>query len=155
MRCCRNTRGLLFRGLCGCHQRESAAVCDLNPPRPFARYRENARLKKRTHACQNARFIRSEKSQNKSSPNFANFRPEFCSRILLRIFPEFFEEFSCFILWETETRKNSPKIPAIFQCKFPGKFEEKIHKILLESRQNDVLKTLACQNGIWTSFKQW
>ena len=29
-----------FQGLCGGHQRGSAAVCDPNPPRPFARYRE-------------------------------------------------------------------------------------------------------------------
>ena len=44
-------------------------------------------------------------------PNFApNFAPNF---------PRFFEEFSCFVSWETETRKNSPKIPAIFQCKIP------------------------------------
>ena len=40
-------------------------------------------------------------------------------RILLRIFPEFFEDFSCFVSWETETRNNSPKIPTIFQCKIP------------------------------------
>ena len=30
-------------------------------------------------------------------------------RILLRIFPRFFVEFSCFILWETETRKKITK----------------------------------------------
>ena len=28
-----------FQGLCGGHQKGSAAVCDPNPPRPFARYR--------------------------------------------------------------------------------------------------------------------
>ena len=28
-----------FQGLCGGHERGSAAVCDPNPPRPFARYR--------------------------------------------------------------------------------------------------------------------
>ena len=60
-------------------------------------------------------YFRSEKLQNESSPIFSNFRPEFCPRILLRIFPEFFEELSCFVSWETETRKNSPKIPAFFQ----------------------------------------
>ena len=30
-------------------------------------------------------------------------------RILLRIFPEFLEEFSCFVSWDTETRKIHPK----------------------------------------------
>ena len=34
--------------------------------------------------------------------------------MLLRIVPEFFEDFSCLISSETETSKNSPKIPAIF-----------------------------------------
>ena len=58
-------------------------------------------------------------------------------RILLRIFPEFFEDFSCFVSWETETRKNSPKIPAIFQCKIPRQIRKKnIHKMFLESRQS-------------------
>ena len=80
-------------------------------------------------------MVRSGKLQNESFPNFSNFRP----RILLRIFPEFFEDFSCFVSWETETRKNSPKIPAIFQSKFPGKHEKNIHKILLESRQSNVM----------------
>ena len=28
-----------FQGLCAGHERGSAAVCDPNPPRPFARYR--------------------------------------------------------------------------------------------------------------------
>ena len=61
---------------------------------------------------------------------------EFSVRILPRIFPEFFEDFSCFVSWETETRKNSPKIPAIFNAKFPGKHRKNIHKTLLESRQS-------------------
>ena len=50
-------------------------------------------------------------------PNFApNFAPNF---------PEFFEDFSCFISWETETRKKSPEIPAIFQCKIPRQTRKK------------------------------
>ena len=36
-----STQGLLF-GVCMGHQRGSAAVCDPNPPRPFARYRPSA-----------------------------------------------------------------------------------------------------------------
>ena len=36
---------------------------------------------------------------------FFEFSSRILPRILLRIFPEFFEDFSCFISWETETRK--------------------------------------------------
>ena len=37
-----------------------------------------------------------------------------CVPISLRIFPEFFEDFSCFVSWETEIRKKSPKNPRHF-----------------------------------------
>ena len=51
-------------------------------------------------------------------PNFApNFAPNF---------PEVFEDFSCFVSWETETRKNAPKIPAIFQRKISQANTKKI-----------------------------
>ena len=52
---------------------------------------------------------------------FSNFRPE----ISLRIFLDFFLEFSRFVSWETETTKNSPTIPAIFQCKIPRQIRRK------------------------------
>ena len=39
VRCC--------QGLCGGHQRGSAAVCDPNPPRPFARYRRKKSVRRR------------------------------------------------------------------------------------------------------------
>ena len=58
-------------------------------------------------------------------PEFFEFSSRILPRILLRIFPEFFEDFSCFVSWETETRKNSPKIPAIFQCKIPRQTRKK------------------------------
>ena len=67
---------------------------------------------------------------------FRIFRPEFC----LEFCSEFtlnFEEFSCFVSWETETRKIHPKSPPAFNAKFPGKFEEKIYKSFLESRQSN------------------
>ena len=51
------------------------------------------------------------------SPNFSNSCPEFCPEFCSEFSPNIFEDFSCFVSWETETRKNSPKIPAIFQCK--------------------------------------
>ena len=46
-----------------------------------------------------------------------NFAPNFA--------PEFFEDFSCFVSWERQTRKNSPKIPAIFQWKIPRQIRKK------------------------------
>ena len=64
---------------------------------------------------QEALKVRSEKLQNESFPNFSNFRPEFCPEFC----SECFEEFSCFVSWETETRKKSRKIPVIFQWKIP------------------------------------
>ena len=73
--------------------------------------------------------LRSEKLQNESSPNFSSFCPELC--------PEFFEEFSCFVLWETETRKIHQKSPPVFNGKSLGKFEEIIHKSFLESGQSN------------------
>ena len=69
--------------------------------------------------------LRSEKLQNGSSPEFFNFFSRILPRILLRIFPEIFKDPSCFVSCETETRKNSPKIPAIFQCKIPGQIRKK------------------------------
>ena len=62
-------------------------------------------------------------------PNFApNFAPNF---------PRIFEDFSCFVSWETDTRKNSPKIPAVFQCKIPRQTRKKNSQFLLESRQSN------------------
>ena len=79
------------------------------------------------------RFVRSEKWQTESSPNFSNFcpefPPEFCS--------ENFEEFSCFASQETETRKNSPKIPALFQCKIPRQMRKNYSQ---ESRQSKICR---------------
>ena len=78
-----------------------------------------------------------KKAAERKFPEFFKFSSRILPRILLRIFPEFVEDFSCFVSWETETRKNSPKIPAIFQCKIPRQTRKKnIHKILLESRQS-------------------
>ena len=58
-------------------------------------------------------------------PEFFEFSSRILPQILLRSFPEKKEEFSCFVSWETETRKNSPKIPAIFQCKIPRQIRKK------------------------------
>ena len=66
-----------------------------------------------------------QKVAERKFPEFFEFSSRILPRILLRIFPEFFEDFSCFVSWETETRKNSPKIPAIFQCKIPRQTRKK------------------------------
>ena len=66
-----------------------------------------------------------EKLQNESSPNFFRIFVPSSARILLRISPEIFEDFSCFVSWEAETRKNSPKIPGVFQCKIPSQIRKR------------------------------
>ena len=88
-------------------------------------------------------LLRSEKLQNESFPNFSNSRPEFCPEFCSEFSPNFSRTFSCFVSWETETRKNSPKIPAIFQRKIPRQTQKKkIHKILLESRHTKNFSSL-------------
>ena len=48
-----------------------------------------------------------------------------------RISPNCFEDSSCFdnVSWETETTKNSSKIPAIFQCHIPRRIRKKITEL--------------------------
>ena len=75
-----------------------------------------------------------------------NFAPNFAPN-----FSESFEDFSCFVSWEMENRKNSLKIPAIFNAKFAGKHEKNIHKILLESRQSNDSCVLA--EGLGVRFR--
>ena len=71
-------------------------------------------------------FVRSEEVQNEKAPNFYNFRPEFCSeKCSAWMFPDFFEDFSCFVSFETETMENSPNIPAISQCQIPRQIQRK------------------------------
>ena len=61
-------------------------------------------------------IIRSGKLQNESFSNFSNFRPEFCPEFCSGIFPlNFSRTFRASFRGRRETRKNSPKIPAIFQ----------------------------------------
>ena len=66
-------------------------------------------------------FLRSEKLQNESSPNFQIFALNFAPK-----FPRFFVEFSRFVSWEAETRKkNHQKSLPFLNAKFPGKFKSK------------------------------
>ena len=81
------------------------------------------------------RFIRSEKLQNESFPNFSNFRPEFCPNFA----PIFSQMFRASFRGRRRTEKNHQKSLPLFKAKFPGKHEENIRKNLLESRQGNVL----------------
>ena len=84
-----------------------------------------------------APLLRSEKLQNESSPNFSNFCPGFCPEFFSEFSPNFSRIYRASFRGDTETRKNSPKIPAIFfNAKFPGKKKKKL-KIFLESRQSN------------------
>ena len=82
-------------------------------------------------------IFRSETIADRKFPEFL----EISSRILLRIF----EDFSCFVSWETETRTIHEKSPPFFNAKFPGKHEKNIHKLFLESGQsNNFLVNFFC-----------
>ena len=79
-------------------------------------------------------IFRSEKLQNESSPNFSNFRPEFCSEFS----PNFSRTFRASFRGRRRPEKFHRKSPPFFNAKFPCKHEKNIHKILLESRQSNV-----------------
>ena len=72
-------------------------------------------------------LVRSESCRTKVPRIFRILVPDFAPDFAPN-FPEFYEDFSCFVSWETETRKNSPEIPAIFQCKILRPIRKNIHK---------------------------
>ena len=79
-----------------------------------------------------------KKVAERKFPEFFTFSSRILPRILLRIFPKFFEEFSCFVSWQTETKsKFHQDSPPFFNAKFPCKLEENTHKSFLESRRAD------------------
>ena len=80
------------------------------------------------------RIVRSEKLQNESFPKFSNIRPELCPEFCSEFSPEIFEDFSCFVSWETETRKIHQKSPPFFNAKFPGKHEKIFTKLFWRAR---------------------
>ena len=96
--------------------------------------------------------VRSEKLQNESFPNFSNFRPEFCPEFLLRIFPEFFEDFSCFASWETETSKNSPKSPPFFNVNCQANTKKIFTKFFW--RAGKVIKAVQIRVGLELADKR-
>ena len=84
-------------------------------------------------------FVRSEKLQNESSPNFSNFRPEFCPEFCSEFSPNFSGSFRASFRGKRRPEKIHQKSPPFFNTKFPGKHEKNIHKMFLESRQSKFL----------------
>ena len=84
-------------------------------------------------------YVRSEKLQNESFPNVRIFFPNFALNFAPD-FPQIFKEFSCFVSWETETRKIHLKSPPFYHCKTPREVRRKIHKTFLESEQSKIMK---------------
>ena len=83
-------------------------------------------------------LLRSEKLQNESFPNFSIFRPEFCPEFCSEFSPNFLRSFRASFCGRRRPEKIHQKSPPFFNAKFPGKFEEKIHKMFLESGQSNV-----------------
>ena len=82
------------------------------------------------------RFVRSGKSQSESSPNFSNFCPEFCPEFLSEFSPNFLRSFRASFRGKRRPDKNSPKIPAMFECKIPRQIRKKNSQMFLERRQS-------------------
>ena len=74
-------------------------------------------------------FVRSEKSQNESSPNFSNFCPEFCPEFLSEFPPNFSRSFRASFRGKRRPEKIHQKSPPFFNAKFPGNHEKNIHKM--------------------------
>ena len=72
-----------------------------------------------------ARKLRSEKLQNESSPNFSNFRPEFCPEFCSEFSPNFVRSFRASFRGKRRPEKIHQKSPPFFNAKFPGKYTEK------------------------------
>ena len=82
------------------------------------------------------KLFRSEKLQNESSPNFSNFRPEFCPEFCSEFSPNFSRIFRASFRGKRRPEKIHQKSPPFFNAKFPGEHEKNIHKHFLESRKS-------------------
>ena len=71
--------------------------------------------------------------RTKSSPNFSDFRPELCPEFCFEFSPNFLRSFRASFRGKRRPEKIHQKSPPFLNVKFPGRFEEKIHKSLLES----------------------
>ena len=99
---------------------------DLRSPESLSNLflRDNCRLLQRHLNNAKGKVLGQKSCRTKVSRIFRIFVPDFLPNFPPNL-PEFFKDFSCFVSWETETRKNSPKIPAIFQCKIPRQTRKK------------------------------
>ena len=80
--------------------------------------------------------VRPEKLQN--FPEFFDiFRPEFCPEFCSEFSPNFLRSFRASFCGRRRPEKIHEKSPPFFNAKFPGNFEEKIHKFFLESGQSN------------------
>ena len=69
--------------------------------------------------------IRSEKSQNESSPNFSNSCPGFCPEFLSEFLPNFLRIFRASFCGKRRPEKIHQKSPPFLNAKFPGKYGKK------------------------------
>ena len=76
--------------------------------------------------------------RTKVSPNFSNFRPEFCHEYCSEFSPNFLRSFRGSFRGKRRPEKIHQKSPPFFNAKFPGKCEKNIHKILLERRRSKI-----------------
>ena len=73
-------------------------------------------------------FVRSEKSQNKSSPNFSNFCPGFCPEFLSEFSPNFLRSFRASFCGNGD-QKNFTKNPRRFSMQIPRQIRKKYSQI--------------------------
>ena len=97
-------------------------------------------------------FFRSQKLQNETSPNFSNFRAEFCPEFCSEFCPNFSRSSRASFRGKQRPEKNHQKSPQFFNANFPGKFEEKIHKSFLESGQSNTFPS--APDSIFESVKR-
>ena len=101
--------------------------------------RDGAVTPEPSRECDITFFVRSEKLQNESFPNFLNFGPQFCPEFCSEFSPNFLRTFCALFHWGRRPEKLHQKSPPFFNANFPGKHEKNIHKILLKGRQTNSL----------------
>ena len=106
-------------------------------------------LQKESGKCSSAIKVRSEKLQNRSFPNFSNLRPEFCPEYCSEFSPNLLRSFRASFRGKRRPEKIHQKSPPFCNAKFPGKFEEKIHKSFLESGQSSATKGQKGDDSSW------
>ena len=85
-------------------------------------------------------FLRSEKLQNESSPNFSNFRPEFCPEFCSEFSPNFLRSFRASFRGKLRPEKIHQQSPPFSMQNSQANTEKKTHKIFLESGQSNFFR---------------